>query len=113
METGTTWFSTTLKNGPQDPCSGEGFHLRQPEWIQGMRSYGWNSSSTALFYFRYAHGETSLWKVNLAKGEAEKLDISPIQWAVQLESLLLVMTWYFWVLRQRYPSRSAYIGMAN
>jgi dipeptidyl aminopeptidase/acylaminoacyl peptidase len=64
---------------------GEGFHLRQPEWIQGMRSYGWNSSSTALYYFRYVHGETSLWKVGLSKGKNENLDISPINWAVQLD----------------------------
>ena len=64
---------------------GDGFHLRLPEWIQGMRSYGWNSSSEALYYFRYAHGETALWKVNISKGKGEKLDISPCQWAVQMD----------------------------
>ncbi len=63
---------------------GDGFNLRLPEWIQGMRSYGWNGSSTALYYFRYSHGETTLWKVNLPKGESEKLDIRPVQWAVQM-----------------------------
>ena len=64
---------------------GDGFHLRLPEWVQGMRSYGWNSSSTALYYFRYTHGEATLWKVNVPKGKSEKLEISPVQWAVQLD----------------------------
>ena len=63
---------------------GDGFHLRLPDWIQGMRSYGWNTSSSALYYFRYSHGETTLWKVNLPKGKSEQMDINPIQWAVQL-----------------------------
>jgi len=66
-------------------AQGNGFHLRQPEWIQGMRSYGWNLSSTTIYYFRYAHGETALWKANVSKGKSEKIDISPIQWAVQLD----------------------------
>ncbi|MCJ7519673.1 MAG: prolyl oligopeptidase family serine peptidase [Anaerolineaceae bacterium] len=64
---------------------GKGFHLRLPDWIQGMRSYGWNASSTTLYYFRYSHGETTLWKVGLQKGESRQLDISPMQWAVQLD----------------------------
>ncbi len=64
---------------------GDGFHLHQPEWIQGMRCYGWASNSSSLFYLRYAHGETALWKVNVSSGKGEKLDISPIQWAVQLD----------------------------
>ena len=64
---------------------GDGFHLRLPEWIQGMRSYGWVANSAALYYFRYSSGETTLWKVNLPKGKSEQLDISPIKWAVQLD----------------------------
>ena len=93
------WLSYIVRNGEWDNLvlynlkkrnhkiliQGDGFHLRQPEWIQGMRSYGWNFSSTALYYFRYAHGETALWKANLSKGKSEKLDISPLQWAVQLD----------------------------
>ena len=93
------WLSYILRDGEWDNLvlynlkkrvhkvlvQGNGYHLRQPEWIQGMRSYGWNSSSTALYYFRYAHGETTLWKVNVSKGKSEKLDISPIQWAVQMD----------------------------
>jgi dipeptidyl aminopeptidase/acylaminoacyl peptidase len=64
---------------------GDGFHLRQPEWIQGMRTYGWNSDSKTLYYFRYHHGETALGKVNISKGKSEIIDISPIQWAVQMD----------------------------
>ena len=93
------WLSYIIRDGEWDNLvlynlkkrmhkvivKGAGFHLRQPEWIQGMRSYGWNSSSTALYYFRYAHGETTLWKVNVSKGMSEKLDISPFQWAVQMD----------------------------
>jgi len=73
------------KRGHKVLVQGDGFHLRQPEWVQGMRSYVWNSSSTALYYFRYAHGETALYKVNVSKGKSEILDISPILWAVQLD----------------------------
>jgi len=64
---------------------GNGFHLRQPEWIQGMRSYGWNSNSTALYYFRYMHGASTLWKIDVSKSKGEQLNIRPIQWAVQLD----------------------------
>lgn len=93
------WLSYIIRDGDWDNLvlynikkrthkiliQGENFHLRQPDWIQGMRSYGWNSSSSALFYFCYAHGKTTLWKADLQKGKSEKLDISPIQWAVQLD----------------------------
>jgi len=93
------WLSYIIRDGDWDNLvlynlkkrthkiliKGDGFHLRQPEWVQGMRSYGWNSSSTALYYFRYSHGETTLWKANLAKGKIQQLDISPIQWAIQLD----------------------------
>lgn len=64
---------------------GDGFHLRQPEWIQGMRSYGWNRSSSALYYLSYAHGESTLQKANILKGKSEKIEIHPFQWAVQLD----------------------------
>ena len=93
------WLSYIIRDGDWDNLvlynlkkrthkiliKGEGFHLRLPDWIQGMRSYGWNVSSSALYYFRYSHSETTLWKINLPKGKSEQLDISPVQWAVQLD----------------------------
>ena len=64
---------------------GEGFHLRQPDWIQGMRSYGWNADGSGLFYFRYFHGETTLWKINVYDDKTEQIDIKPMEWAVQMD----------------------------
>jgi dipeptidyl aminopeptidase/acylaminoacyl peptidase len=64
---------------------GDGFNLRLPDWVQGMRSYGWNSASSEIYYFRYSHGETTLWKVKIRKEKSEQLNINPIQWAVQLD----------------------------
>jgi dipeptidyl aminopeptidase/acylaminoacyl peptidase len=93
------WLSYIIRDGDWDNLvlynlkkrshkilvQGSEFHLRLSEWIQGMRSYGWNGSSSGLYYFRYAHGETTLWKVSLPQGKSKQLDISPIQWAVQLD----------------------------
>lgn len=65
---------------------GDGFHLRLPEWIQGMRSYAWHHSSQQITYTRYAHGEASLWKVNINKKKSEAIETKGIQWITQLES---------------------------
>ncbi len=93
------WLSYIVRNGDWDDLviynlkkrtsrvliEGNGFHLRLPEWIQGMRSYRWNAGSSAIYYFRYSHGATTLWRCGLPNGRSEQLDIHPVQWAVQLD----------------------------
>ena len=64
---------------------GEGFHLREPDWIQGMRSYAWNFNSSSLVHFRYAYGKTTLWEVAVTDGATHQIDIHPVEWAVQLD----------------------------
>lgn len=60
-------------------------HLCLPNWIQGMRSYAWGKNSRNIYYFRYLHGLTTLWKVNLRSGNNTKLDILPVTWGTQLD----------------------------
>lgn len=64
----------------------DGYHLGLPDWVQGMRSYTWSADSRHIFYFRYYHGKTTLWKVNLRSGKSLQIDISPVTWAAQIES---------------------------
>ncbi len=63
---------------------GDGFHLRQPEWVQGMHSCGWADDSRSIYYFRYHRAETTLWKVGVLSGQSQQIDIAPIRWATQL-----------------------------
>jgi dipeptidyl aminopeptidase/acylaminoacyl peptidase len=60
-------------------------HLVQPAWVQGMRSYAWAPDSRSIYYFRYFHGSTSLWQVNLRSGKSKQLSIEPVCWAEQLD----------------------------
>jgi len=62
----------------------DGYHLCLPNWIQGMRSYGWSADSKYIYYLRYLHGKSTLWKVNIKSGISSNLDITPITWATQL-----------------------------
>ena len=63
---------------------GEGVLLAQPAWVQGMRSYGWAGSSQHLFVIKNYAGFSSLWRVNLAGGTREQIDINPYTWITQL-----------------------------
>jgi len=60
-------------------------HLVQPAWVQGMRSYAWSPDSRSIYYFRYFHGSTSLWQVNLRSGKSKQIPIEPVCWAEQLD----------------------------
>ena len=60
-------------------------HLVQPAWVQGMRSFAWASDGRSIYYFRYFHGSTSLWQVNLRSGKSKQLPIEPVCWAEQLD----------------------------
>jgi dipeptidyl aminopeptidase/acylaminoacyl peptidase len=64
---------------------GEGYHLRLPEWVQGMRSYAWSPGSDSIYHFRYHQAQTTLWNTGLPGGSSRQVDISPIRWAGQLD----------------------------
>lgn len=94
------WLSYIIRDGNWDSlilyhlkkCThkvlvlGEGFHLRLPEWVQGMRSYAWSHDSSRIFYIRYAHGKSTLWKVNISNRKSLPVDTGEIQWLTQLDS---------------------------
>ncbi|MBM3137103.1 MAG: S9 family peptidase [Chloroflexi bacterium] len=65
---------------------GAGFHLRLPEWVQGMRSYAWLHHSQGIVYTRYARGQASLWRLDISKGKSTPIDTGEIQWITQLDS---------------------------
>jgi len=64
---------------------GDGFHLRLPEWVQGMRNYVWDSQSRHILQLRYHQAEASLWKVNIENGTSENIDMHPLSWASQID----------------------------
>jgi dipeptidyl aminopeptidase/acylaminoacyl peptidase len=63
---------------------GQGFELAPPAWIQGMRSYGWDSTSRRIFYLRYQGPFTTLWVVDLETGQSIQVDTAPYTWLSQL-----------------------------
>jgi len=63
---------------------GKEFHLRPPEWVQGVRSYGWDPSSSWIYHFRYSRGKTTLRKTDIRTGKESHLEIEPILWARQI-----------------------------
>jgi dipeptidyl aminopeptidase/acylaminoacyl peptidase len=63
---------------------GDGFHLSQPAWVQGIRYHGWNFTSQKIYYLRYDGGMASLWAVDLETCESIQIDTTPYTWLTQL-----------------------------
>jgi dipeptidyl aminopeptidase/acylaminoacyl peptidase len=63
---------------------GEGFAIIQPNWVQGMRFYGWSHDSRRIFYIRNARGFSELWSAQVEDGTEAQIDISPYTWIKQL-----------------------------
>lgn len=65
---------------------GEGFHLAQPAWIQGMRSYAWSFDSQYIFIIQNRGGFSSLSIVEIESGEKKKIDTDPYTWITQISA---------------------------
>jgi dipeptidyl aminopeptidase/acylaminoacyl peptidase len=92
------WLSYIKRNGNWDDLvlynldthtkksivNGNGFHLRMPDWIQGLRSYQWASDSSMIYFIKYHQGTASLSKVCVNTFKLESIDISPYTWASQI-----------------------------
>jgi len=92
------WLSSIKRNGNWDDLvlydlesktyrtilKGGRFHLKLPEWVQGMRSYAWGFDSRTIYHFRYTGAKTELWKLHINSGKSIKINIKPITWATQL-----------------------------
>jgi dipeptidyl aminopeptidase/acylaminoacyl peptidase len=51
--------------------------LMDPAWVQGLHMYGWSPTSQRLYYLRNDAGVGSVWSVDLASGQSQKLDFGP------------------------------------
>ncbi len=63
---------------------GDGFHLCEPAWVQGIRSYGWSYDNHEILYIRNHGGIASLWQVNIENGETSVIDTTPYTWLTQI-----------------------------
>ena len=92
------WLSYIQRNGNWDDLMlfdlsarsripflrGDGFHLKLPEWVQGMRSYAWSPDNRSIYHFRYVGAKTELWEIDILTRHSRQISIEPISWAVQL-----------------------------
>ncbi len=70
-----------LKSGQQRVVvHGDGFHLSQPTWVQGQRTYAWGKNGKTLFHLRYSAGETSLWVTDLTAGTDIHIETENWRW---------------------------------
>lgn len=60
--------------------NGDGFHLCEPAWIQGTRSYGWSPDGRKIYSIRSAAGVASLWSIEVDSGRAAQIDTAPYTW---------------------------------
>jgi len=92
------WLSYICSNGDWDDLvlynlesgerrvliHGDGFHLSEPAWVQGMRSHGWNHKSTHVYSLRNFSGRAELWRLNVMDGTGEKIPTAPYTWLRQI-----------------------------
>ena len=92
------WLSYIKRNGNWDNLilynidthtkksivKGNGFHLRMPDWIHGLRSYQWASDSSTIYFIKYHQGTASLSKVCVNSSKSESINIFPYTWASQI-----------------------------
>ncbi len=64
--------------------AGEGFNVGSPAWVQGVRVYGWNSTSERIFYTRIQSARASLWVVELSSGQMKPVLEEPYTWISQV-----------------------------
>ena len=74
---------------------GEEYMLSTPDWVQGLRSYGWSYDSKNIFYFRYADAGATLWRVNTRSGKSVQIPTAPFTWLTQIScsSISDTMVW--------------------
>jgi dipeptidyl aminopeptidase/acylaminoacyl peptidase len=63
----------------------DGFHLRMPDWIQGLHSYQWTPDSQSIFFIKYHQGTASLESLNIHSMDRKIIPTSPFVWLSQLD----------------------------
>lgn len=64
---------------------GDGFHLRMPDWIQGLHSYQWTPDSQTILFIKYHFGTASLEQVNIHTHKRKIIQSDPYIWLSQLD----------------------------
>ncbi|MBW6471970.1 MAG: S9 family peptidase [Anaerolineaceae bacterium] len=59
-------------------------HLMEPAWIQGVRTYAWNTDSQSIFLLQNQFGSNSLWRLNVFTKEIKKIDTGIYTWLRQI-----------------------------
>lgn len=49
-------------------------HLMEPAWVQGVRTYAWNTDSQSIYLLQNQFGSNSLWLLNIFSKEINKID---------------------------------------
>ncbi|HEY9076776.1 MAG TPA: prolyl oligopeptidase family serine peptidase [Anaerolineaceae bacterium] len=88
LEASGEWEDLVLMNlasgDTQRLVKGSGFQLDRAAWVQGIRTYGWTSDSSRIFYLRETNGITTIWSVGLRSGISEPIVFSPYTFASQI-----------------------------
>ncbi|HEX7596892.1 MAG TPA: prolyl oligopeptidase family serine peptidase [Polyangia bacterium] len=90
---------------PKVLIHGDGFHLCEPAWIQGLRWYGWAPDSQRIYYLRNAAEQASLWSVDLSTGHTHQIDTSPYTWLSGLSVSPAADEVVFWGSAPTIPGR--------
>ncbi len=63
---------------------GNGYHLSEPAWIQGVRSYGWSADSQRITFFKIIGSFVSLWQVDVKTGKQVQIPTDPYTYLEQI-----------------------------
>jgi len=64
---------------------GNQYHLRMPDWVQGLRSYCWSADSRQLFCITYARGKAGIISADIQTRELRPQPILPYTWCRQID----------------------------
>ena len=66
-----------LETGEHRQLTHEPAEHGQPAWIQGLRTYAFSPDSKSIFFIRNDAGFNSLWKMDVATGQAQQVPLDP------------------------------------
>ena len=84
---------------------GDGFHLCDPAWVQGLRWHGWSHDSRRIYYLRNASGLAWLWSLELESGRDTQIDTTPYTWLSGLSISPAADEIAFWASAPAIPAR--------
>jgi len=85
---------------------GDGFHLCDSAWVQGLRWHGWTFDGRYIYYLRNAGGLASLWVVDVESGRSTQIDTTPYTWLSGLSVSPAADEVAFWASAPSIPAAS-------